>query len=157
VISNTKFKFLLTKNVSWILLAILFIFDSVVSYWAVVYRHGKEVDLLVAPLVEKYPILYFPIIPVLFIIIFIIEKIITYITINIFQKWKFSEYDIIERIILEAIVIYWTVGNSSGNLIFLLGFRVRYIWMMTTLIALPITLVYALFMTFQIMRLIKSK
>jgi hypothetical protein len=144
-----KHTLLLQKKISWILLTFFITFDGVVSYWAVKFMHGKEADLLIAPWVEKYPILYFPIIPILCLTMFIIVKMIKNIAVRILKKWRFTDEHMIERIVLTATVIYWAIGNSSGNLIFLLGLRISAIWLVTTLLALPITLAYVVYALFQ--------
>ena len=59
----------LPKKLSWILLTSFFVFDNFVSYWAVVYRGGREANLVIAWLVEKYPVLYFVCIPAQIVII----------------------------------------------------------------------------------------
>jgi hypothetical protein len=138
-----------TKKLSWVFLIFFFIFDAVVSYYGVKYLHGHEADFLIAPLVEKYPILYFPIIPLLFIIMFLIVKTIKKVAAKILKK---TDENLIERTILGATVIYWAVGNSSANLVFLLGFRMPNIWLYTTSAAIPVTLFYLLYMIFQVRR-----
>ncbi len=137
---------ILQKKTSWILLSLLFLFDAIVSYWGVVYMHGREADLLIASVVEKYPILYFPLAPVLVGIIYVLEKSITKgAAIFILKRWRFTDENILERILLSAIVLYWAVGNSSDNMIFILGYRISDIWVRTALVAIPITLLYILY------------
>ncbi len=51
------------KKVSWILLTLYFTFDNVVSYWAVTRMGGRELNSVIAPWVETYPLLYFLAIP----------------------------------------------------------------------------------------------
>jgi len=139
-----------TKKLAWVFLIFLLIFDAVVSYYGIKYFHAREVDLLIAPLVEKYPILYFPIIPLEFIIMFLIVRTIKKVAA---KSLKTASEDLIERIVLGATVIYWAVGNSSANLVFLLGFRISNIWLYTTSTAIPVTLFYLLYMLLQVRKM----
>lgn len=115
----------LPKKVSWILLTFYFIFDNVVSYIAVTQMHAREADLLIAPFVEKYPLLYFPCIPLEILIVYLIVLILRKITIAMTRRWKLFDKDIIEQIILTATVIFWPIANSSLNLLFILGYRLH--------------------------------
>lgn len=122
----------LPKKVSWILLTIYFIFDNVVSYWAVTQMGGRELNAVIAPLVEMYPFLYFLCIPT--------ELIGAYLIVLFLRKW------IDEKIILTAAVIYWPIANSSMNLFFILGFRhLGYLWGPFTAIGFVVSLSYGLF------------
>lgn len=147
---------LLRKKVSWILLTLLFIFDNVVSYYGVKYLNGREGNLLIAPLVEKYPELYFLCIPLTIVIMIIIAKVLKIVAIKILKKWKFNE-KLIEQIILSAMVIYWAIANSSWNFIFLLGVRVpihifNFLWPILIFAGLSLGLIYGFFLFFRTQR-----
>lgn len=108
--------------------------------------HGIEGNLLIAPIVEKYPVLYFPIIPLTVFIMFIIVKIILRLCEKILKKWVVNR-EILERIILVATVIYWAVTNSSMNLVFLLGYRVEISFLFyPTIFGISLASFYAIYM-----------
>ena len=120
----------LSKKLSWLLLTSFFIFDNFVSFWAVVYRGGREANLVIAWLVEKYPVLYFVCIPAQIVIIYFIVKWLT----------RFAA----EKIILTALVIYWPIANSSMNLAFLLGHRQPgRNWLILTVVGIIFAVIYA--------------
>jgi hypothetical protein len=83
---------ILPKKVSWILLTAYFVFDNVVSYVAVTRMGGREANLVIAPLVETYPLMYFLCIPA--------ELIGAYLIVLLLRKW------IDEKIVLTTAVIY---------------------------------------------------
>ena len=129
----------LPKKVSWILLTLYFVFDNVVSYVAVTRMGGREANLVIAPLVETYPLLYFLCIPA--------ELIGAYLIVALLRKW------IDEKIILTAAVIYWPIANSSLNLLFLLGFRGQgYLWGASTTIGIAVALLYVLLSLYLVRR-----
>jgi len=135
--------YLLSKKVAWGFLTGFFVFDSVVSYWAVVYKGGHEANLIIAPLVEKFPLLYFLCIPAEIIICFGIVWVLAKAA-SVLLKSRELKKDIIKRITLTSLVIYWAVANSSMNLAFLLGFRLPMeSWVVTSFIGLAMALVYA--------------
>ncbi len=136
----------LPKKVSWMLLTLYFIFDNVVSYWAVTRMGGWELNSVIAPFVETYPLLYFLCIPAEIIGMYLIVLLIREAVAVAMRQRKFAEKAVIERIILTSIVIYWPIANSSLNLLFLLGFRVQgYLWGPLTSIGFAIALMYGLF------------
>ena len=121
----------LNKRLSWFLLTSFFIFDNLVSYYAVTYRGGREANLAIAWLVEKYPLLYFVCIPAQIVIIYFIVKWLTRLT--------------AEKIILTALVIYWPIANSSMNLAFILGHRQpAKNWLVFSLVGILLAVVYVL-------------
>ena len=139
--------YLPSRRFSWVLLTTFFIFDNFFSYYAITRLHGREGNLLVAPLVEKYPLLYFLCIPVTLLIVFIIVKVTTNVALKILRKWDFREKDFIERITLGALVIYWAIGNSFMNLVFLLGYRLPICtWALTSFIGISLALIYSFLM-----------
>lgn len=144
---------LLQKRIAWILLTLLFIFDNVVSYYGVKYLNGREGNLLIAPIVEKYPELYFLCIPLTVVIMIIIAKVLKMVTMKILKKWKFNE-KLVEQIILSALVFYWVIANSSWNFIFLLGVRMpihifNFLWPILTFAGLFLGLIYGFFLLFR--------
>ncbi len=112
----------LPQKLSYLLLYLFFIFDNVVSYWAVKYAGAHEANLAIAYFVEKWPLLYFVCIPLqivgLFLIMYFIKK-------NLYEKFRkyFNNKSEFETVILTMFVIYWAVGNSSLNLAYLIGAR----------------------------------
>ena len=135
----------LPKKVSWVLLTIYFVFDNVVSYWAIKWMGGREANLVIAPLVETYPLLYFLCIPAEIIGIYLIVLLLWEVTTAVMRHWKFYDKAVIERIILTAIVIHWPIANSSFNLAFILGFRhLGYLWRTFTLVGFVVALSYML-------------
>lgn len=145
------------QRTSWIILTLLFIFDNLVSYWGIKYMHGIEGNLLIAPIVEKYPVLYFPIIPLTVFIMFVIVRIILKLCEKILKKWVINR-EILERIILAATVIYWAVTNSSMNLIFLLGYRVEISFLLyPTILGLSLSAMYAIYMLLITRKMMASK
>ncbi len=115
-------KLVLPKKISWSFLILFFIFDNVVSYIAVTRMRGKEADLLIAFAVEKYPLLYFVLIPVQTVIVYFIIIGLTKLAVRVFKKFDIEE-GIFEKIILTAAVIFWPIANSFMNLMFILGRR----------------------------------
>ncbi len=110
----------LQKKISWLILTIFFVFDNVFSYYAVTKLHGREANLLIAPYVEKWPILYFFCIPAQILIIWIIVRGIRNVAMKLFY---FKNKLLLETIILQSLVIYWAVANSSMNFAFMIGYR----------------------------------
>lgn len=141
---KNNIRFLLTKKTSWLILFTFFVFDNIVSYFAVKYLDAKEGNYLLAPVVEAYPLLYFLCIPLSVIIMYLLFKVIVKITVPLIKKLKLKNREILERIVLNAMVVYWAVGNSSGNVVFLLGYRIDSIMLITTLTAIPVTVIYVL-------------
>ena len=140
----------LPKKVSWILLTLYFVFDNVVSYIAVMRMGGREVNLVIAPLVETYPFLYFLCIPAEIIVIYLIVLLLREATAFVMRHWKFYDKAVTERIILTSIVIFWPIANSSLNLMFLFGFRGQgYLWVTFTAIGFAVALTYGLLSLYQ--------
>ncbi len=130
---------MLPKKVSWTLLTLYFVFDNVVSYIAITRMGGREANLVIAPLVEIYPLLYFLCIPA--------ELIGAYVIVSLLRKW------IDEKIVLTAAVIYWPIANSSLNLAFILGYRhLGYLWGTLTAIGFAVALTYGFFSIYLVSR-----
>lgn len=134
-----------SKKTSWTLLILLFIFDNFFSYHAITNLNGREANLAIAALVETYPWLYFLCIPATILIMAVIVLVIKKICMVILKE-RVAE-DILERIILGSLVIYWAIGNSSLNLAFLLGHRQSIqVWGVATVVGVISGLVYGLAM-----------
>jgi hypothetical protein len=142
--------FLPSKKISWLILISFFTFDNFVSYWAITQKGGKEANLFIAPIVEKYPLLYFLCIPGTILAVFIIVLLIKKIAVKILKKRKIEE-TILEKITLTSTVIFWAFGNSLPNLIFILGFRISYqsVWILNNLALLP-AICYSIILLTQI-------
>lgn len=136
---------ILPKKASWALLTLYFIFDNVASYWAITRMGGRELNLVIAPLVETYPFLYFLCIPAQIIAIYLIALFLREVVVAMTRHWKFFDKTIIERIILASIAIYWPIANSSLNVMFIFGFRGQgYLWGTSTSIGITVALGYGL-------------
>ena len=124
---------MMSKKLSWFLLISLFTFDAVFSYWAVVYRNAHEANPAIKSIVEAYPLLYFVTVPALILIMFLIGRGLEFLAHKLFTK---VDKEIIEKVVLTALVIYWILGNSSVNFMFLFGHRQpAYVWYTTAILA----------------------
>lgn len=133
---------MLSKRISWFLLVCLFTFDAVFSYWAVVYRNAHEANPAIKSIVETYPLLYFVTIPGLVLIMYPVSRGLTALARKLFNK---IDDEIAEKIVLTALVIYWILGNSSINFLFLAGRRQSaQVWYLTAVVAIIPTLIYSL-------------
>lgn len=133
-----------SKKISWFLLTSLFTFDAVISYWAVVYRNAHEADPVIKVMVEKYPLLYFLTIPVLVIMMCLIYKGLCRLANKIFSG---AGKENVQKVILTALVMYWILGNSSINFLFLFGLRQpAWVWYLTTSLALIPASFYSYFL-----------
>ena len=131
-----------SKKLSWFLLISLFAFDAVFSYWAVVYKSAHEANPAIKSIVEAYPLLYFVTVPALIPIMYLIYKGLFLFANKLFAK---VEKEILEKVVLTALVIYWILGNSSVNFMFLFGHRQpAYVWYLTATLAIIPALVYTL-------------
>lgn len=107
--------------------------------------NGREADLLIAYYVERYPPLYFVTIPGLIIIIYLIVLGLTKLVMRILNKNNLKK-EIVEQIILTAIVIHWPVANSYMNLSFMLGHRLSTPdWYKLTALGLTLGIIYSLY------------
>jgi hypothetical protein len=132
-----------SKKTSWVLLVSLFIFDNIVSYWAVVYQNAREANLAIAWLVEKYPLLYFLCIPATIFLVYIIYSVLSLLAGRLFKD---AEKRMIQKVVLTTIVFYWAIGNSSFNAIYLIGYKQpAYVWYYEAAFALLPALVYSIF------------
>jgi len=132
-----------TKKGSWMLLTALFVFDNIVSYWAITRWDGREGNMAIAYWVEAYPWLYFLAIPATVIIMVVIVWMIG-VAVVIVLRNRFGDKKFLERIILAALVIYWAFANSFMNLSFLLGRRLPgTLWPVMQLLGLLVSCVYA--------------
>jgi len=135
-----------SKKISWILLTSLFTFDAVLSYWAVVYKNAHEANPAIKTIVEAHPLLYFLTIPALVPIMYLIYKGLFLLANKLFKK---VSKEIVEKVVLTALVIYWVLGNSSVNFLFLIGHRQSaQVWYLTAVLATIPALIYSL-MIFQ--------
>jgi len=131
------------KKLSWFFLISLFTFDAVLSYWAVVYKGAHEANPAIKTIVEAYPLLYFVTIPGLVLIMYPIYKGLSLLANKLFKK---VSKEIIEKVVLTALVIYWILGNSSVNFLFLAGHRqLAYVWYLTATLSVIPALVCSLF------------
>lgn len=135
-------KFILPKKISWIILILFFIFDNIVSYIAITRMNGKEANLAIAFIVEKYPLLYFLCIPLQIPLIYFIILGLTKLAKKLFNKLRIKEKTF-EKITLTSMVIYWAIGNSFMNLSFILGHRLSIpIWYKLSAIGIFSAIIY---------------
>jgi len=132
----------MSKKLSWFFLISLFTFDAVFSYWAVVYRNAHEANPAIKSIVEAYPLLYFVTIPGLIVIMYLIYKGLFLLAKKLFKK---VNKEVAEKVVLTALVIYWILGNSSVNFMFLFGHRQpAYVWYSTAILAIIPTTIYSI-------------
>lgn len=153
---------MLKEKTSWLLLAILFTFDNIISYWAIAYKGGHEGNLLIAGVVEKYPLLYFLCIPLTLVIMlgiaWLIEKTATF----ILKKLNIKNLSDLRKIIVGAMVVYWVIANSSINAVFLTGYRIeievftKIIWPLVTGVGILAAFAYSIFLLNQSNRISKN-
>jgi len=134
----------MSKKLSWSLLVLFFTFDNFFSFYAITKLGGREANLVIAPIVEKYPLTYFLAIPITVVIMFFVIKFFTRLAIKIFKRQK-GEADMIEKIILTSVVVYWFIGNSSLNLAFLLGYKQSIgVWYLMSAVGIVSALIFSL-------------
>jgi len=152
------FKYTFSKKTSWLLLVAMYIFDDVFSYYAVTHLGGREANLAIAFMVEKYPLLYFLCIPVQTVIVYFIVLGIKKMAVKVLKKWELKGEETIERIILTATVFYWAIGNSFMNLSFLLGHRLsgRSAWKTTSLVGIVTAFLYSFIVLYWVKKSSKS-
>jgi len=103
-------------------------------------------DLLIAPVVEKYPLSYFILIPILMITMYGVVNVITHFASKTRELSRIPQI-LIKRLVMSSLIIYWAIGNSSLNLCFILGYRQPSVtWMYTTLTAIFVVGIYITFM-----------
>jgi hypothetical protein len=133
------------KSISWFFLISFFIFDNFFSYYAILFLGGREANLLIAKYVEKYPLLYFVAIPVTILIVYFIYYVMQFIA-RFFLNNKLDKVTI-QKIVMATISLYWLTANSSVNIVYLLGFRIKGLWNKTMIAGLLISIIYAALMT----------
>ncbi len=143
------------KKLSWIILTSFFVFDDIVSYWAIAYRHAHEANPIIASTVEKYPLLYFLCIPGIIIIMYLLSKIIINFTQRIFKS---INNNTIEKVVLTTLVFYWAIANSSINFLFLIGHKQSsQTWYFLAIVTILPAIIYTLFVLIkQSKQMIKS-
>ena len=134
--------FLPSKKFSWILLALFFIFDAFSSHYAVKFMGAKEGNPIIAPYVQKSPILFFPIMIFGYILVYFIYFIFKTIFCILLMKFKFTGKILIEKIILAAIAIFYFFTVILNNSLFLLGFRMPGMLRVNLIIGLSTAIIY---------------
>lgn len=142
-------KLLLQKKASWTILILFFIYDNLFSYYAITRLGGHEVNHLISRFVEKYPLLYFLCIPGTILIAVPIVWALKQIAVKILKRFEFTDTKIIERIVLNSLVIYWAIANSFVNVTFMLGYRLPHrTWGITSIVGSLTASLYALLIIF---------
>ncbi len=132
----------MSKKLSWAFLVSFFTYDAVYSYYAITRLGAKEANWTIAPLVEKYPLLYFLCIPALILIMFIVVKLLV-LGLTKISIFKNINKERMEKAILGSMVIYWIIANSSLNIAFMFGIRgLGRVWYLTTLLGIFLGLIY---------------
>jgi len=136
---------ILSKKTAWIILISLFVFDNFFSYYAITRLDGREANLAIAQIVETYPVLYFVCIPLTILIMYGLMLFFRKLFLGVFTKYQIKDISVQSRIILTAFVIYWAIGNSLMNFIFLLGRRLSIpFWGLFSLVAIILASAYSL-------------
>lgn len=125
-----------SKNTSWIILAVFYTFDAFSSYWAIQYMGAKEGNPVIAPYVQKNPLLFFPIMVFGFVLSYFICFILKFILWNILKRLKSISEEYIERIILTAIIIFYFFTVVLNNSLYVLGFK--FTWMLKVFLIIGI-------------------
>lgn len=124
------------KKTSWIILAVFYTFDAFSSYWAIQYMGAKEGNPVIAPYVQKSPLLFFPIMVLGFVLSYFIYLILKTILWTILKRSKSIYEEHIERIVLAVIIIFYFFTVILNNSLYLLGFKVA--WMLMTFLTIGI-------------------
>lgn len=144
--------FLPSKKFSWIVLALFFIFDAFSSYYAVGFMRGKEGNPIIAPYVQKNPILFFPIMIFGYILIYFIYFILKTVFWTFLMKFKFITKIHIEKIVLGAIIIFYFFTVVLNNSLFLLGFKISGMIKINLIIGLSIAIIYGIVTLYKFSR-----
>lgn len=139
----------LNNKFSWGILTALFTFDAIVSYFGVTTQRSPELNLVIAPVVEKYPTTYFLMIPLEFLMIYIFMFIFRKTVFKLLLRHKFADKDTQEKIILGGAALYWFLANSSMNIIYVLGFRLPMnfaliTWFILSIFGLLLSIIFVL-------------
>lgn len=137
--------FLPSKKFSWILLALFFIFDAFSSYYAIMYMGGKEGNPIIAPHVQKNPILFFPIMVFGYILVYFICLILKTIFWILLRRFRFITKILIEKIVLAAISIFYFITVILNNFLFILGFKIPGMLRVNLIIGLVTAIIYGIF------------
>jgi hypothetical protein len=133
----------MNKKTDWLILTFLFIFDNVWSFVAVSKYNLHEMNLIIAPVVEKYSLLYFLCIPIEVVGIYLIVWLLKKVLLKVLKDQKFDQL-FVEKVILTSIVIYWSIGNSGVNLLSLLfGHLPPWTWFTLSVVGIITAMVYA--------------
>ena len=136
--------FLPSKKFSWTLLALFFIFDAFSSYYSVRYMGGKEGNPIIAPYVQKNPVLFFPIMIFGYILVYLIYFILKTGFWIFLRKFKFITNILIEKIVLATIAIFYFFLVVLNNSLFLLGFRKPELLKINLIIGLMTAVIYGI-------------
>lgn len=132
------------RKTSLFILFLLFTFDNIWSYIAVSKFGLKELNLVIAPLVERYPWLYFLCIPLQIIMIFAIGKAISFLAFHVLKK-RFTR-KVLEEITFFSLCIYWAIANSLVNFLAIFFHHLPAItWGICTVIGVALAVGYAIF------------
>ena len=135
----------MNQIIAWLLLLAFSTFDNVVSYIAVTQKGTHELNPLIANLVETYPLLYFLCIPLTLIGMYLLHLLIRISLFKILEKRYHPDRKVLSNAIATGMVIYWGIGCSSFNILYLLGVHgiTVSIWLFTSLIGFLLGILYA--------------
>ncbi|MFZ2206001.1 MAG: DUF5658 family protein [Microgenomates group bacterium] len=133
------------KKISWIVLAIFYTFDAFSSYWAIRYMGAKEGNPVIAPYVQKNPLLFFPIMVLGFVLSYFIYLILKTILWTILKRLKSISEEYIERTVLTVIITFYFFTVILNNSLYLLGFKAAWMLMTFLIIGIITSLAYGIF------------
>lgn len=136
--------FIPSKKFSWIVLVLFYIFDAFSSYYAVRFMGGKEGNPIIAPYVQKNPILFFPIMLLGFVLAYFIYFILKTIFWTFLKRFKFLNIILIEKIVLATIIIFYFFTVILNNSLFILGFRIPGMLRINLIIGLSTAVIYGI-------------
>jgi hypothetical protein len=138
-----------SKKFSFILLACFYTFDAFSSYYAVQYLGAKEGNLVIAPYVEKTPLLFFPIMVFGYILNYCIYYVFTAVLWFFLKNTKHITKPLIERVVLASIAIFYFFTVILNNSLYILGFRMAGGVKINLITGIVIALIYGILMLYQ--------
>lgn len=118
------------------MLALFYTFDAFSSYWAIRYMGANEGNPVIAPYVEKNPLLFFPIMLFGFILSYFIYLIIKSILWSLMKKMQSIKEEQIEKVVLMMIIFFYFFTVILNNSLYLLGLKAS--WMLGTFLTVGI-------------------
>lgn len=133
-------------------MALFFIFDAISSYYAIGYLGAKEGNPIIAPLVQKNPILFFPIMVFGYILVYVIYFILKTIFLIILKKFRYITKILIEKIVLVSISIFYFFTVILNNSLYILGFKAPGMLRICLSIGLSAAIIYGILALYMFSR-----